>query len=196
MTLQTPDFSKLALAEIACYTDYSAVDDDDGTLIALHMVGYEQAVKSNWAKLVTAKTCYNHINGCLVITEGARDHVTMKTMLPESGWLDMWLIHKQVTTEYVNPSRKPHFYTFVPEHEPEATNKLQRQFVALLDRAISLPVLPAWTEYLWQQGDIRGLIHAIHPGDCRNLIVYRIKTTLPIWTSIISTGLKEGDISF
>ena len=131
-----------------------------------------------------------------MITEGARDHVTMKSMLPESGWLDMWLVHKQCTNEHVNPSRAPHFYVFAPEALPDVVNKLQRQFVTRLDRAISLPVLPEWLDYLWRQGDRRGLIHAIPPGDCRNLIAYRVKTAMPVWTNIISTGLREGAISF
>lgn len=196
MAFKTPDYSTLSLADIHCFTDYSAVDSQHQTLIVIHMLGYEQAVKSNWAKLVTAKSQHNYINGELIVTEGARDHVTLKTMLPESGWLDMWLIHKQCSEEHINPSRAPHFYTFVPEELPEAFGKLQRQFVTRLDRVISLPVLPVWTAYLWQRGEARGLIHAIAPGDCRNLIVYRIKTTMPVWTTIISTGLAEGDISF
>ncbi|MBE2223818.1 MAG: hypothetical protein IAF02_19920 [Anaerolineae bacterium] len=192
-----PDYQRLSLADISCYTAYSAVDKTHNTLIALHMIGYEQAVRSNWAKLVTSKSVYNYINTCLVETQGSRDHVTMKTMLPESGWLDMWLIHKQCTIDQINPRRNPHFYIFTPDEALNtASDTLKAQFITLLDKAINIPILPEWSEYLWQEGDRKKLIQPINPDDCRNLVAYRVIIAAPAWASIISTGLKEGDITF
>ncbi len=111
-----PSHDRITLSpDFGCYTDYSAVDETYKQLVALHLFDYEQNVKANWATIATSGAVVNYLNGCQFETKGMKAHKTFKTILPDSGWLDMWLIHKQAITETANPFREPYFYVFVPD---------------------------------------------------------------------------------
>lgn len=184
--------------DYAAYTDYSAVDSLHDQLVALHMFGNEQSVKANWASVVTGKSIVNFINGCQFINSGAKAHRTTKSMLPDSNWLDMWMIHKQAITKEANPFREPYFYVLVPDNlEPTISQeRLQRQFVNTLDKTINSPVLTEWGTTLWELGKEYQEIHKLPSGDCHNLLVYRVNLDLTIWANIISNALSTNNLTF
>ena len=180
------------------YSTYYVLDEEDDTIVALQMLGPEQAVKAAWAHLVSNGKQSTMIDKFSVTLEGSKMHVMMKAMLPDSNWLEMWLIHKQAIPNQISPS-KTCFYLFQPQTGSHTLEQLYHQFQApflnLLDRVINTPVLPEWAQYLWQAGDNKGLISPPLAAE-RNVFAYRIKIDPDAWQEIITNGLRYGHITF
>lgn len=199
--MQTPNLEPKRLAltkDFSVLSDYSAIDEDNSQLIVLHMFNYEQAVKASWANLATSGKVTNFINNCEVVTNGMKAHKTFKSTLADSGYFEMWLIHKQAISQSASPHREPYFYVFVPEQIPllQQKKQLHQQFANTLDLTINIPILPEWSWYLWQEGFEIDMIAEMPEENCHNLTAFRIGLDLAKWESIVSSGLKTRQISF
>ncbi|MCB8986723.1 MAG: hypothetical protein H6661_03115 [Ardenticatenaceae bacterium] len=182
------------------YSQYYALDEDNQTIVALQILGPEQAVKAAWAKLVTNGKQSAYIDSTPILLDGSKMHITMKAQLPNCGWLEMWLIHKQATHEHVSPGNAPYFYVFSPDTGdiPEDTRKshLLDSFVTMLDQVIGTPILPNWGTFLLQQGANSRLVSTWKLPRSRNTNAYRIRIVPDKWQQIISSGLKSNQITF
>ncbi len=162
------------------------LDDDEETIVALQMIGPEQAVKANWAALMGGgKT--NWINATR-IKGGAKSHITLRQMLP-CGWLEMWLIHKQASHIEMTPDTP--FYLLddgtavpppqlLPHARPRHSGALQLN----------------WTTHLWMGGRQSDLIRLVTDQHSRGRAAWRVIPDLDGWSTIISTGLNNGQLIF
>ncbi|MCB0581865.1 MAG: hypothetical protein KDD10_21475 [Phaeodactylibacter sp.] len=164
------------------------LDEDEDTIVALQMLGSEQAVKSNWAALMGGGKI-NWINSVLVKLNGSRDHITLRQTLP-CGWLELWLIHKQASAQLLNPER-PFYFLHDATNQPVA-----HTFFILLNKALQTPMLPDWTEYLWTTGRSEHLIRIVTNYNSRGRAAWRIIPDTGAWNTIITHGLQNGRISF
>lgn len=182
------------------YSQYFALDEDNHTIVALQILGPEQAVKAAWAKLVTNGKQTAYIDSTPITLDGSKMHVMMKTPLPDCGWLEMWLIHKQAMHEHVSPGNAPYFYIFSPDTGdiPEDTRKSHflDSFITMLDRVIGTPILPDWATFLLQQGQSKRLVSTWKLPRSRNVDAYRVKISPDKWQQLVTMGLQTNQIAF
>ncbi len=199
MTIPTPTRIYIHKDHIT-YSQYYALDEDNHTIVALQILGPEQAVKAAWAHLVTNGKQSAHIDAATVTLDGSKMHVMIKSQLPDCGWLEMWLVHKQAMHEHVSPGNAPYFYIFSPDTGdiPEDTRQshLRDLFATMLDLVIGVPILPEWSNFLLQEGQGRQLISTWKLTPSRNVDAYRIRIKPDTWQKIISDGLKTNQITF
>ncbi len=182
-----PDMIQLT-AGMPVHAPVITLDEDEETIIALQMLGHEQAVKSNWAALMGGGKV-NWINSVLIKLQGSKDHITLRKILP-CGWLEMWLIHKLSSNQPPTPELPTHSLHDATTH-PNATT-----FFTLLDCALQTPLLPSWAEYLWTEGRSEYLVRIVTNHCSRGRAAWRIMTDTDTWNTLITNGLQNGRISF
>ncbi|MCP5096741.1 MAG: hypothetical protein GY943_14405 [Chloroflexi bacterium] len=129
-----PDLIQLT-AGMPVHAFVITLDEGEETIIALQMLGHEQAIKSNWAAMIGGGKV-NWINSVFIKLQGSKDHITLRKILL-CRWLEMWLIHKQASFQQLNPER-PFYFLHDATNQPNATT-----FFTLLDRALQTPLLPS-----------------------------------------------------
>ena len=178
----------LSLAQgLAVYTPALAIDDVDGTLVYLEMVGAKQSVKANWAALVGGGKVH-WIGRKRVQLDGMKNHVKLQSTLP-CGWANHILIHKQASLKEMNPEQP--FYLL-----DGGTQPIPRLFYAMLNKCLALPLLESWAEYLWANGRERNLITLLDNGEGQGYTAWRVLPALAEWQNIVESGLHSQMIAF
>lgn len=68
-------------------------------------------------------------------------------------------------------------------------------FYAMLNKALALPLLSYWGEYLWWSGREEGLIKPL-TRNCHGLAGWRIEIEQEQWIQIVRHGLAQNLIHF
>jgi len=66
----------------------------------------------------------------------------------------------------------------------------------MLDRALPLPILPAWTEYLWQAGREAKLIQLLNNGQGQGYAGWRVLPDSEGWQRLVQAGLAGKTLAF
>jgi len=179
---------KLSLAQgLAVLTPALAIDDVDETLVYLEMVGAKQSVKANWAALVGGGKVH-WIGRKRIRLDGMKEHVKIQATLP-CGWANHILIHKQASLKEMNPEQP--FYLL-----DDGTQPIPPLFYPMLNKCLALPLLPAWAEYLWENGRAQELITLLDEGEGQGYAAWRVLPTSKEWQSVVECGLQSQKISF
>ncbi|MGB1251146.1 MAG: hypothetical protein ACPG8W_11065 [Candidatus Promineifilaceae bacterium] len=181
-------FAKGGKTAIPVFAPLLVVDGVSAELIAIRMVGPAEAVKTNWAMLVSGYSKQQvTLNGTFITTRGAKHFHTLKTILP-SGLVDWCLIHHQAAAQTVKPDRP--FYVFT-----KSTSQRPEQFFAILDAGLDVPLLSVWQDFLWHTGRHCKLIESADPNPY-GMAAWRINPDQAQWATLISQGLQDQFISF
>jgi hypothetical protein len=164
------------------------LDETEETIILMQMVGPQQAVKANWAALMGGKKKHR-INSVIVKLSGAENHVTLKKTLP-CGWLEMWLIHVQASATEMTPGQP--FYIIINETTEETA--VPPTFFFMLNKSLSIPILPEWERYLWLSGRESRLIQPCKARHCHGSIYWLVIPDHDAWSNVITDGLSNGRI--
>ena len=164
------------------------IDEVEETIVALQMMDNVETVNATWAALVNGNS-HHRILSRKVKLEGMKAHIRLNKSLPEAEWKETWLIHKQATLEHVNPSFGFFYLIGFSEGVPD-------HFYPMLDKSLGIPTLPAWKDYLWQQGLAKYLIVKNDPDHGVGLNTWHVKTEPEKWQAIIRTGLSQTKIIF
>lgn len=178
---------KLSLAQgLAVHTPALVIDDEEETLVYLQMIGAKQAVRANWAALVSGRV--NWLGRQRLSLSGMKDHVKVQAALP-CGWHDQILIHRQASLQAMNPERP--FYLL-----DDGAGGIPPLFYAMLNKCLALPLLPSWARYLWEQGRREQLITLLNDGRGQGHAAWRVLPAPESWQALVETGLQAGDLRF
>jgi hypothetical protein len=179
---------KIGLAAgLSVYTPALALGGKEGTLVYLEMVGAKQAVRANWAALM-GKGQSHWIDNHRIALDGMKAHVKLQSCLP-CGWHHLILIHKQASLKEMNPEQP--FYLLDDGRQP-----IPPLFYPMLNKALALPLLPDWSDYLWQNGRQRKLITLLDDGKGQGYAAWRVKPAPTVWQEVLQGGLQEKAIVF
>jgi hypothetical protein len=168
------------------HTPAVALDSDKDEIVYLEMAGQKAAVRANWAALVGKKAQW--IGRQRVYLEGMKNHIHIQTKLP-CGWLHTALIHRQGSLQEANPEEP--FYLLDDGRQP-----IPLLFYPMLNRCLAVPLLPAWSDYLWSRGRERELIVLLNNGQGQGYAAWRVLPAPAEWEAIISGGLQAKQIVF
>ncbi len=161
---------------------YAIDADTDDHVIYLSLVGYRTAVRGVWAALLERHAL--EIGGQLFRrAEGAYLHRAV--LLPETNLEHMVLLHHQAVVSQLEPNQV--FYLLNATKEPPFG-----RFLAMLNRAVAAPMLPAWAEWLWREGKKKQLIAAL--GTTRGTYSWRVQADDADWLDMIQHGLHSGHL--
>jgi hypothetical protein len=84
---------------------------------------------------------------------------------------------------------------YVLNHEARPGTKrndpaLLERFIAMLDRATAVPLLPTWGAGLWKQGMKNNLIEPL--ADTRGVEGWRVSADSELWLALIEKGIQRG----
>jgi len=157
-----------------------AVDPDNEGTIYLSLVGYRTAVRGVWAALMENRAI-ELSNQVLRRAEGT--YLSKTVQLPESGLDHMVLLHHQAAIPHLEAGEA--FYVLSGSESPPI-----ERFVAMLDRATAVPLLPGWGAELWKQGQKNKLIEPM--GDTRGIEGWRVNADTELWLALIERGIQRG----
>jgi hypothetical protein len=183
------------------HTPAVVLDNATNDIVYLEMAGQKAAVRANWAALVGKKEQW--IDRQQVYLEGMKNHIHIQTKLP-CGWLHTALIHKQASLQEANPEAP--FY-LLDDGRPatslcsvqalsQSKGPIPPLFYPLLNRCLAVPILPDWSDYLWQRGRERELIALLNNGQGQGYAAWRVLPAPAEWEAIISGGLQAKQIVF
>ncbi len=179
---------KLSLAKgLVVLMPALATDDVGDTLVYLEMVGVKQSVKANWAALVGGGKVH-WLGRKRVRLDGMKEHVKIQSTLP-CGWANHILIHKQASLKEMNPEQP--FYLL-----DDGTLPIPPLFYPMLNKCLALPLLPDWTEYLWENGRERSLISLLDEGEGQGYAAWRALPAAEEWQKLVQFGLQNKHICF
>ena len=158
---------------------YDVDPDAEGT-IYLSLVGYRTAVRGVWAALMDNRAV-ELSNQVLRRAEGT--YVSKTVQLPESGLDHMALLHHPAAIPHLEPGQS--FYVLNDNDTPPI-----ERFVAMLDRATAVPLLPTWGAELWKQGVKNKLIDPL--ADTRGVEGWRVSADSELWLALIEKGIQRG----
>jgi hypothetical protein len=162
-----------------------AVDDKQEEIVYLEMVGPKGAVRANWAALAGKKA--NWVGAQRLYLDGMKNHIRLDGRLP-CGWHQLVLIHRQASLQEANPDEP--FYLL-----DDGRQAIPPLFYPLLNRCLALPALPAWADYLWQQGREARLILLLNRGQGQRYAAWRVLPSPDKWPAIVKAGLAGGALS-
>ncbi len=67
------------------------------------------------------------------------------------------------------------------------------RFIAMLDRATAVPLLPSWGAELWRQGIKTQLIEPL--ADTRGVEGWRISADSELWLALIEKSIQRGALN-
>ncbi len=179
---------KIGLASgLSVYTPALTLDDKEKTLVYLEMVGAKQSARANWAALM-GKGQSHWIERRQVALDGMKAHVKLQSRLP-CGWHHMVLIHKQASLKEMNPEQP--FYLLDNGRQP-----IPPLFYPMLNKALALPLLPDWSDYLWQYGRQRKLITLLDDGKGQGYAAWQVKPAPTVWQEVVQAGIVSRQIAF
>lgn len=179
--------SRGGTANIPIFNPLLAIDGKKRNLIICRLVGHPEAVKANWAALVSGRGSDVRINGSVIITAGSEPYTTLRTVLP-NGLVDWLLVHKQASPPTVNPDQDFYVLSDNATGTPES-------FFGMLDAALHVPLLANWSGYLWSAGREAELISAADRTPY-GIVAWTLQNDADAWANLISAGLKQGHIHF
>jgi len=174
-------------AGLSVYTPALALDGKEGTLVYLEMVGAKQSVRANWAALM-GKGQSHWFDGQRIALDGMKGHVKLQSRLP-CGWHHLVLIHKQASVKEMNPEQP--FYLLDDGRQP-----IPPLFYPMLNKALALPLLADWSDYLWQHGRQRKLITLLDDGKGQGYAAWRVKPAPTVWQELVQAGIESRQITF
>lgn len=182
---------------LGVYAPALTIDEVNNTLVYLQMVGVKQSVKANWAALAGGGKVHWFGNKRIQL-EGMKRHVKLQATLP-CGWVDHILIHKQASLQEMNPERP--FYLlddggYGDGRQDVGGAHIPPLFYAMLNKALALPLLPEWAEYLWSNGRARNLITLLDDGEGQGYAAWQVMPAGEAWQEIVQAGLAGGEIGF
>lgn len=163
------------------------LDEAEETIVAAQLLGVPQAVNANWAALMGGGK-QHYILNTLVKLQGAKQHVKLEKVLPETGWKELWLLHKQASFNELDAGT-PFFYLLHRDKEPFPAN-----FIGLLDKAISIPLQADWAGHLFAAGWQQELIQPLPAKHCVGCTGYKVYSQG--WETIIADGVIHGQLTF
>ena len=172
-----------------------AVDDD--VLIMLDAVGYKTSCKSIWATTVNSPRKAYTITPRVTVTGGDVRKTKYRAFwmeLPEQNAHNMVVCHTRLLDASPVPGEILPFYLVTGAADDEIRQRMHdRRFVALLNQALDLPILPEWSGWLWVSGLESQLITQIkHGGDVSG--AWRVQTHAAQWAEIVQIGLAQQKI--
>jgi hypothetical protein len=69
-------------------------------------------------------------------------------------------------------------------------------FYPTLNRCLAVPLLPAWSDYLWERGRQEKLITLLNSGEGQGYAAWRVLPAPAEWEKVVARGLKAGQLSF
>jgi hypothetical protein len=178
---------KLSLASgLPVHTPAVVLDPDHDDVVYLEMVGPKQAVRANWAALAGGRVQW--IGRQRVELDGMKRHALVQTALP-CGWLDAVLIHKQASLQALQPEEP--FYLL-----DSGDGQIPPLFYPMLNKCLAIPLLEAWSNYLWTRGRDERLIEVLNDGEGQGYAAWRVLPATEAWQSVVTSGLGSGSISF
>jgi hypothetical protein len=174
-------------AGLSVYTPALTLDDEAQTLVYLEMVGAKQSVRANWAALM-GKGKSHWFERRQVALDGMKEHVKVQSHLP-CGWHHMVLIHKQASLKEMNPEQP--FYLLDDGRQP-----IPPLFYPMLNKALALPLLPDWCDYLWQSGRQQRLITLLDDGQGQGYAAWQVKPAPSTWQEVVQAGIVSKQIAF
>jgi len=66
----------------------------------------------------------------------------------------------------------------------------------MLNRCLSVPLLPAWTSYLWENGRSENLITLMNDGKGQGFAAWRGLPEPEKWQELVQDGLQSQQIRF
>lgn len=160
---------------------------DERELIALQLLGPEESVKANWAVLMSNRTSYHVIAGNGFSIKGKQNHVVLRKLLP-CGWLEMWLLHKQACFPDMSPAAPSCYLLHLAGKMPD--------FYLTLNKALAVPLLPDWRDFLWRRGQATRLVKTLPRTQCRGASATAVVLNQEKWQKLISHGLTTKQIAF
>ena len=171
----------------------------DGGLVLTSILGAQTAVEAVWAYLVgdhsleladgtlLRRLREIHRQGAAEETETREVHYRKHAVrLPESEVVHLVLVADIATLDGVMSGWPACLVASDPTGD-------SARFWAFWNKVCPLPALPAWTDYLWQQGLRRGLVQPLeHIHGCH---AWRIDPDPDTWGAIITAGLEDGELS-
>jgi hypothetical protein len=103
--------------------------------------------------------------------------------------VDHILIHKQASIREMNPEQP--FFLLDDGKQP-----IPPLFYAMLNRCLSVPLLPAWTGYLWENGRSQNLITLMNDGKGQGFAAWRGLPEPEKWQALVQDGLRSQQIRF
>jgi hypothetical protein len=158
-----------------------AVDNDRDEIVYVEMVGPKGVVRSNWAALAAKKAHW--LGSQRVYLNGMKNHIRLDARLP-CGWHHLVLIHRQASLREANPEEP--FYLLDDGRQP-----IPPLFYPLLNRCVALPLLPAWTDYLWLCGREAKLVRLLDQGQGQRYAAWRVLPSPDKWQKIVQRGLQS-----
>ena len=165
-----------------------AVDPDTEGTIYLALVGYRTAVRGVWAALMD-----NHPIelGSQLLRRAEGNYLSKTVQLPESGLDHMVLLHHQAALPHLEAEQPFYLLSSATLGAPKDEMPFER-FSAMLDRATSVPLDPAWGEWLFRQGHKQKLIEPL--PDTRGVEAWRISADSELWLALIEHGIAQGTL--
>ena len=74
--------------------------------------------------------------------------------------------------------------------------QIPRLFYPMLNKCLAIPLLEAWTAYLWTRGREEKLITLLNEGEGQGYAAWRVLPAPEVWQAVISSGLGARSISF
>ncbi len=192
---KTPAASVLAATPTLCgsasfnglraYCAGYAVDDMAlrECVVYLSLLGPRAAVRAVWAALMDDDTIEIGRQSFRRL-EGA--YVTRTVRLPENGAEHMVLIHHQATVPNLQAGQNFYVLNDTGKTPPVA------RFLAMLDRAIATPLLPAWGPLLWEHGRRNKLIIPLETA--RGVKAWWVSADDELWRALIQKGIAKNKL--
>jgi hypothetical protein len=179
----------------------------DGTLLVLlDLVGHKTACRSLWATVVGGSRRPFGISGGHTVTGGEAQldrYQAFWAELPEHNAHNLVICHERFFLATTDPKHvRPFYLAMNVGAQNEGTQNesddmpvaLADRFVAMLNQAHDLPVLPQWAGTLWRAGLRSGLIEPITArGDIA--AAFRVQSDGEPWGEIIRDAFETGDIA-
>lgn len=153
---------------------------DGGKFVYLSMVGFKTANRALWAALMEKRNALQIGHQTFRRLDGK--YVHDEKPLPEIAMSHMILLHSQASVTESQPD-KPFYIVGKDENH--------FRFYALLNRALALPLLPEWTDYLWEQGREEMFIKTLVGQGAEGFIV---EPDAEFWSECVTDGIKEGNL--
>lgn len=150
-------------------------------MVYLEMVGAKQAVRANWAALVGGKVQW--IGRQRIELDGMKNHVLVQSSLP-CGWSDYILIHKQASLQAMNPEEP--FYLL-----DDGARRIPALFYAMLNKCLAIPLLEAWSDYLWACGREEQLVEPLNDGLGHGYAAWRVLPVREEWQRVVQAGIQD-----
>jgi len=148
-----------------------------GQLVYLSLVGFRTAVRGIWAALMGNR--WLEVDGRSIHRAPVK-YQRITTRLPEQGLDHLVLIHPQATLKFMEPAKA--FYILSKTEESALA-----RFVAMLDKATRVPLLPHWAPALCQRGLEGELIEPLVAS--RGTHAWKVEANDKAWLELVRDSL-------